>query len=474
MFDPKLSPPPSLATMVELFERSPHAVVVLEGPGQRIRWANDTFKEWMGEAPPLLAGMPLEELMPGCYRNLLPVLRKLRTEHRAQPFRQLAVRSRDGEARWITGVAASVDGWVVLDFHDSTAKVKAMEMGPAGEQLLEQVPFPVALVDVQGNAIRINQRAQTRLGLVPGQSAASIPEAIQLQDDQGHPLGADAFAFQQLSEGETIEVRGSLWDRLLGERRDCVLYGAPVRVRGRAISVLLVSIDVTDLRQLERAKDEFINIAGHELRTPLTAARTYLQLALRKGLGHADAQTMIENAIIATKRMQRLINDILETERLETGRLELRLERRDLGATIAEAIEREQRRLGDERKVELKIDGPLMAEHDPVRVEQVLNNLLSNALRYSRFGKPVRVRAFAEKGLARVEVEDDGDGIPEDEIPWVFDRLFRGHKSRGDGLGVGLYIAKLLVELHGGRIGVTSGEGEESGACFFFYLPLAE
>lgn len=471
MFDPKLSLPSPFTTMLELFSSSPHGVAILEGPGQRIRWVNESFEQWMGEAPPLLAGMPLEELLPG-FRSLFPVIRKLRLSGQAQSFRQLAVRSRSGTSRWITGVVAQVDGYVVLDFHDSTAKMQALEVGLAGEQLLEQVPFPVALIDANGEAIRINQRAQTRLGLEPGQRADSIPAAIQLLDDQGHPLDAGAFAFRRLSRGETIEVRGSLWDRLLGERRDCVVYGAPIRVRERPASVLLVSIDVTDLRQLERAKDEFINIAGHELRTPLTAARTYLQLALRKGLDHADAQTMIENAIIATKRMQRLINDILETERLETGRLELRLEHRDLAATIGDALEREQRQLGEERRLEVKIDGPLVSEHDPVRVEQILHNLISNAVRYSRFGKPVRVRAFAEKGLAKIEVEDDGDGIPEDEIPWVFDRLFRGHKSRGDGLGVGLYVAKLLVELHGGRIGVTSGP--EGGARFFFYLPLAD
>ncbi|HWV38992.1 MAG TPA: HAMP domain-containing sensor histidine kinase [Vulgatibacter sp.] len=462
--------PTPFATMVELFSRSPHGVAILEWPGQRLRWVNDSFKAWAGDVPSL-AGMPLEKLLPG-FRSLLPVIRTMRREGKAQSFHQLAVGAHCGASRWITGVVAPVDGYIVLDFHDSTAKMQALEVSLAGEQLLEQVPFPVALIDARGAAIRVSQRAQTRLGLEPGQVASTIPAVIQLQDNQGHRLDAEAFAFRRLSKGETVEVRGSLWDRLLGERRDCVIYGAPIRVRGRPASVLLVSIDVTDLRQLERAKDEFINVAGHELRTPLTAARTYLQLALRKGLDHADAQTMIENAIIATKRMQRLINDILETERLETGRLELRLEHRDLAATIEEALDREQRQLGDERKLEIRIEGPLVAEHDPVRVEQILHNLISNAVRYSRFGEPVRVRAFAEKTLARVEVEDDGDGIAEDEIPWVFDRLFRGHKSRGDGLGVGLYVAKLLVELHGGRIGVTSGPGR--GARFFFYLPLAD
>ncbi|HEY0840701.1 MAG TPA: PAS domain-containing sensor histidine kinase [Vulgatibacter sp.] len=470
MFDPRLSPPSSLAAMVELFDRSPHAVAILEGPGLRIRWANGTFLDWLGETPPLLAGMSLEDLLSG-WQHLMPVLRRLRNGGESQAFRELPVRSRTGEVRWITGAAAHVDGYVVLDAHDSTEKVRALEMGTAGEQILEQVPFPVALVSPAGETIRVNHRAQTRLGLEPRQRAELIPAAIQLQDEHGQPLAADSFAFRRLLRADMIEVRGSLWDRLLGERRDCVIYGAPVRVKGQVTSALLVSIDVTDLRQLERAKDEFINLAGHELKTPLTAARTYLQLALRKGLDHVDAEAMIENAIIATRRMQRLINDILETERLETGRLELQLERRDLGATIREAVEREQRRLGDERRIDVTIEGTLLAEHDPVRVEQVLHNLLSNALRYSRFGRPVRVHAFAERGLARIEVEDDGDGIPQGEIPWVFDRLFRGHKSRGDGLGVGLYIAKLLVELHGGRIGVTSGP--EDGACFYFYLPLA-
>ncbi len=469
MHTPDLAEASAIESITPLFERSPHGVVIVSGSTMQVAWLNQAYLDSIKSTSAHLKGSMLGDLPAG--GDLLPFAQRAYVQKIAQPFPQLRV---DCYRRrtWLTGVAAPWNEWVVLQFHDSTTDVRQLQVGERGvEQLLEQIPFPVVLLSEGGEVMRTNNRAQTRLGLSPGLRGAEIVAALKLENDKGHPLDADRIPLGRLLEGDSIEVRGSLWDRLLGERRDCILYAGPVRDRGRVTAGLLTSIDVTDLRQLERAKDEFINIAGHELRTPLTAARTYLQLALRRGLDNPQAEAMVENAVAATRRMQRLINDILETERLETGRLELQLERRDVCLTVADTVDRLRRQLADERSIELTLEGPLVVEHDPVRLEQIIGNLLSNALRHTPKDRTVRIRARGEKGLAVIQVEDEGEGIPNDEIPWVFERLFRGQKSRGDGLGVGLFIAKLLVELHGGRIAVLPRTG--GGVAFYFNLPLA-
>src|SRR5690606_30397523 len=135
---------------------------------------------------------------------------------------------------------------------------------------------------------------------------------------------------------------------------------------------LVVSIDVTDIRRLERAKDEFLNIAAHELKTPLTAVRAYLQLAQRRGADDSKVSELIRSAVNGTYRMQRLIADMLDTARLETGRLRLQVERCDLARIVLDVEERFRRNLTEGRTISVQVEAPLLLEGDPVRLDQVI------------------------------------------------------------------------------------------------------
>jgi len=461
--------PQSLTTIVQLFSESPNGVVVLEGQALRVRWLNQACVDFLKRSVDEVTGRPLSEILPD--HDIFPILDRVLLEKKAQRFIQYRVRSVYGGYRWVSGVASPIDDMIVLQLDDVTPVVRALEGGFLGEQVLSQIPFPTVLLSEAGELLRVNPRATTRLGLDVGQIGDELIARMELLDDRGTAAGAKSLILASLHAREIVEMHGSYWDRLLGERRDCLIYGGPVRDMGRIHAFLLTMIDVTELRRAELAKDAFINSAGHELRTPLTAARSNLELALRQGLDDPLAETRIENAIAATRRMERLINDILETERLETGRLELKLERLDIGQTIAGTVARMRTQLGDEDPFVLDIKGPLPVEHDPIRVEQIVENLLANALRFSPPGGRIRVMARADKGCAMVEVADEGEGILPAEMPWVFDRLFRGQNAKGDGLGVGLFIAKQLVELHGGTIGTTSRSPK--GTSVFFFIPLA-
>lgn len=459
----------SLETIELLFSQAPQGVVALEAEDLRIRWMNASCGEFLNGSPDTFHGRLLPEVVPE--HELLPILQEVQRSGEAQAFRQKRTKSIYTGHRWLTGVATKLGGLVVLQLDDVTPTIKALEEGFLGEQLLEQIPFPTALLSERGEVLRLNPRAHTRFSLQVGMGGDEVIGAMRLVISRGNMESTKSLLRARLLNREVIELRGSYWDRLLGEQRDCLIYGGPVRNLGRVHAFLLTLIDVTDLRRAERAKDEFINNAGHELRTPLTAARSNLELALRYELAGPQARLRVENAVRATRRMARLIDDILETERLETGRLELKLERRDIAKTVRETVERIRSELGDGFRFELQIDGPLPVEHDPLRIDQVLENIISNAARSSPKGSTIQVIAKEEKGCAMIEVSDEGCGIPEAELPWVFDRLYRGRKSEGDGLGLGLFIAQQLVVLHGGTIGAENRQPR--GSSFFLFIPLA-
>ncbi len=253
------------------------------------------------------------------------------------------------------------------------------------------------------------------------------------------------------------------------------------------------------LRQAKREMDEFLSIASHELRTPLTSIRGFIQLAEQRlkalaaeeaaqaqppglaaeGSAHPDrferVRTVLERAEFQTGQMSRLINELLDASRVHASRLELHLARRDLEATVRDVLE-EQRLVWPGRAILLEApDGPTPVMIDAARIGQVLANFVTNALKYAPGERPVIVRLSVEAGAAQVSVRDFGPGLSAEEHGRIWERFFRSKQITtqhgGDGLGLGLYISRAIVERHGGRVGVESRPGD--GATFFFVLPLA-
>lgn len=459
----------ALPTLAALFADAPMAVAVLEGGSLVHGWANG---RWLARLPTTmglheLVGQSLASVLVEGEGELLALVRRAMSTGQPQRFKGLHVHGLHGEAH-LDGVALPFAGRVVLQVQETRPEKAAI--GTFAEQVLEQIPHPVVVLSRTGRVLRANNKARTRFGVEEGQRGGAVLGAIELLDEHGRPVQRESMPILQALAGETVEMRGSVRDRLLGERRDCILYGGPVVQDGRISASLVSLIDVTELRRLERAKDEFLNIAAHELKTPLTAVRAYLQLALRKGLSNPASDPMVQNALAGTYRMQRLIADMLDSARLETGRLQLQLERVDLGKIVMDVEERFRRHVEDGRSIEVRVESPLELEGDPVRLDQIVGNLLSNALRHGPPGEPVRLVARREGGCAVVEVEDRGEGVPPEYVPRIFERLFRGASAKGDGLGLGLFIARELSELHGGHLGVDPRPGR--GARFFLRLPL--
>ena len=231
------------------------------------------------------------------------------------------------------------------------------------------------------------------------------------------------------------------------------------------------------VEDLSRLKDEFLSIASHELRTPVTSIKGYTQLA--KGLiQENDLTTSAEYLDIALDqidRMSRLILELLDVSRIETGRLEIRREPIAWCRFVTEVVSRHQTAHA-ERKFEVETPrGELSVIGDRDRLEQVLGNLIENAVKYSPEGSEVLVRVQDVDGRAMTSVADHGIGIPTDELAQVFERFHRGRQvssTNYGGLGLGLYISKQIVERHAGSIWVESREG--GGTTFFFALPIEE
>lgn len=228
------------------------------------------------------------------------------------------------------------------------------------------------------------------------------------------------------------------------------------------------------VEDLSRLKDEFLSIASHELRTPVTSIKGYTQLA-KALIQEGDLDTSAEYLGVALDqidRMSRLILELLDVSRIETGRLEIRRETIDWKPFVESVVARHHTAVNERQfKLDLPRDSAEVAG-DRDRLEQVLGNLLENAVKYSPDGTDILVKVRDDSDRVVTAISDRGIGIPSDEIGQVFERFHRGRQvssTNYGGLGLGLYISKQIVERHGGSIWVESREGQ--GTTFYFSLP---
>ncbi len=248
-----------------------------------------------------------------------------------------------------------------------------------------------------------------------------------------------------------------------------------VSARPRGQSSLIVLRDVTELRQLERVRQDFVANVSHELRTPITVVQTHAETLLDAALEEPDAARRFVEAIHRHAiRLSRLVSDLLDLSRIEAGSRTLEPQPFNVRA-VADTVAAS---LGERGQVALSVhvDPALVAYADEDAVDQVLLNLMDNALKYTPAGGSVEVQARRVEGRrVRVEIRDDGQGVPPKHRPRLFERFYRVDKGRSreaGGTGLGLSIVKHLVESMGGRVGYTARQ--PAGSIFWLELPLAE
>jgi signal transduction histidine kinase len=261
----------------------------------------------------------------------------------------------------------------------------------------------------------------------------------------------------------------------------------------KAIGVVTVLNDVTSTKQVERLKDEFVSVVSHELRTPLTAIKGYTQHLVRRierrirkmrsnasepivpGNEPPESYDLRSLNIIQsqTEHLERLVNDLLDLSQVQWGQLNLNYESFYLADILSESIHSVQ--VSAEQhyiSMDIQVENTLVMA-DRVRIGQVIGNILDNAVKYSPNGSQVSVRLEEEKnGDYLISIIDQGIGVSPQQFDHIFERFYRVHNMASQqysGIGLGLYVAKAIIDRHGGRIWFTSNSG--LGTTFYFTIP---
>lgn len=232
------------------------------------------------------------------------------------------------------------------------------------------------------------------------------------------------------------------------------------------------------LEEAIRVRDEFISVASHELKTPITSLKMQLQMLRHKTKPEQNLMppaeklaSSLDTSLRQVNRLTALVEDLLDVARAQARKLNFCFERVDLAHLAQEVVQRHAIEIeAAGSSVVFECHEPVWARVDPFRLDQVLVNLLSNALKYAP-GKPIHIRVEEKNGVARISVRDEGEGIPAAQRDKVFDRFVRAGNARNiNGLGLGLFITKQIIEGHRGEIRVETGEG--GGAQFVLEIPL--
>jgi PAS domain S-box-containing protein len=337
------------------------------------------------------------------------------------------------------------------------------------EQTLQGMLAGVLVVG-DDNRVRLMNSAAKHIFGVPGDDGTGKLLGQVIRDEDVHDLVRSCL---QGNSEATAELSIYSPEERIYQVQTALLLGDNGDVSG----VVATFNDITELRSVERMKSEFVSTVSHELRTPLTSIKGFIRTLLDDIEGYYDRETQMEfYRIIDTEcdRLVRLINDLLNLSRIESGRaLDLVLARVDLGQLIGRVVD-SQRSYTDRHEFDIIVPEDLKhVNADRDKLDQVLTNLLSNAIKYSPDGGKITVHAREiDDNKISVSVSDHGIGIPEDQISRLFTRFHRvdSRDSRKQyGTGIGLYLVKHLIEAHEGEVSVASKQGE--GSTFTFILP---
>jgi PAS domain S-box-containing protein len=342
---------------------------------------------------------------------------------------------------------------------------------PEAVLIIERDPDRVMLVNRQTSHL-LGWDIETPIGLE--EFLAANPRSLP----DGTPLPIEAIPIiQAIWKNEIITQREVRITRPDGSDITVLLNAAPVVASdGHVTGGIAVFQDITLIKDAEQLKDDFLSIVSHELRTPLTTIRGGATMLLRDAerLDDDTKSDILADMSHESNRLAILIENMVQLAHIRAGRLAMETEPVHIRSAIDDAIAAERQQLG-ERQCSVKSDPGLVAAADPRSLEQVIRNLLHNAMKYSPAGSPIEVRAQATgNDMVMVAVRDYGIGISEDDLPHVFERFRRAgevEERRIPGMGLGLYLCRELIEALGGRIWIESPEG--GGTCVAFCIPAA-
>ncbi|MFN2237823.1 MAG: ATP-binding protein [Thermoanaerobaculia bacterium] len=359
------------------------------------------------------------------------------------------------------------------------ALVRMMEERTARlDSILGSMTDALWVFDREGDVVDVNRAALSMFGLASQSDAVARGSFtdFRLRYPDGRVVPTKDLPHERALRGEIVPDLVAVGSHLLTERdMDLSFAAAPIRSGGSVVGAILVVRDISALQELDRKKDEFLSVASHELRTPLTTIRGYAQLLTQMlfEIGPAERATYLKSMLSEIDRMMGLITELLDVSRIQRNRLQVHPQDLDWAEFVGGLVE-EMAMQHAGRKIELHApERDVRLAADPQRMRQVIDNLISNALKYSADGSLVEVSIEGGPDSVVTRIRDRGIGIPEDELPHLFERFHRARNVSSryyGGLGLGLYISKAIVAAHGGTIEVETAEG--GGSTFSVVLPL--
>ncbi|MDP2856984.1 MAG: ATP-binding protein [Bacillota bacterium] len=337
-----------------------------------------------------------------------------------------------------------------------------------------------SLIIIDEDGRRTHNKAALRLEGFSADDPKSSTEVVrvfdQVLDLNGRRLDVSEYPGSRVLRGESLRDEYIRFTNLEGRQVEALVSGDLIETPVGKRAVIL-SKDVTELRRLERVKEEFLQVVVHELKNPLQVAKGVVQvLSMRLGVEGLHSLDKYVNTLSGqVDHLTKIVNELLNAVRTTSSGFVVSTEDMDFCEVVAEAVEPYLiNPSGRQIEVYLAFGGPVRVNGDRTRIKEIVTNLLSNAIKYTPPGKRIWIRCFADSEGARLQVEDEGTGIPEEDLEKVFEGFYRSTNlsqwESGGGLGLGLYISRGIARKHGGDIWAENRKG--GGTVMTLRLPL--
>lgn len=492
--------------LYDLLMQAPAAICILRGPEHVFEFANPQYFRITGHRPllgrtvrealPEVEGQGFFELLDQVYRSgepfhgsELPVQIYHERDNRivlGQTFFNFIyhpIRDAEGAVEGIFVHAVEVTEQVRARHRaEQLARELALERDRL-QQIIDTIPEGVAIADPRGQIVMSNAAARSIWGQWPPSVDAHGYDAFGVRRLDGSPYPSEEMPLaRSVLRGETV-----LGEQMLlrnaetGQERPILVNSAPLKdTEGRIIGGVAVFQDISAIKAVERQKVEFLAAVSHDLKNPLATISGLAQLLQRRTAtlpeGHgARFQSALRTIAETATSMAQMIDELLDSAHLQAGQpLKLRRSKVDLVA-LTRRIAEQYQQSSDRHRITVQADpAELVGSFDGPRLERVLGNLITNAVKYSPRGGAITltIRRDDQREAALLAVRDEGLGIPAEDLPFIFEPFYRGSNVAGAirGTGVGLHGVRQIVEQHGGSIVVESEEGK--GTTFTLCLPL--
>lgn len=467
-----------------IMQSAPNAIVALTPEGRIEHWnrcAEEMFEFSRDEA----LDLSFTDLAPPgeARQRIKKVLKSLSsdsTQERHTVF-DLTAQRKDGStfpAEFSLGAWTQDDGTnFCCIIKDQTSRYLREQRLVELSTAVEQSPSSIVITDTEGNIVYVNPTFCEVTGYESSEVLGKNPRLLQ---SGSTPNEIYEDLWRTISSGQIW--RGTL----LNKRKDGSVYWDVTSIspifndQGQIVRYIAIKEDITERKEIEhaleaerennRVQQEFISMVSHEFRTPLAVIDSGAQRIQRRieTVSRSEISERMGWIRDMVERLSALVEKTLSLSRLQEGRIQFEPQLIDLRGLINEEVEKLQ---DDDHPITVDLDGlPDQISADPNLFRQIIWNLASNAIKYSKSGTSVEITGRKQNGMAVIDVSDHGVGIPENELPFMFQRFFRASTSVGiSGTGIGLYIVKNLIDMHHGRIEVKSTEGE--GSTFTIAFP---